>query len=224
LRSVQCNYARRAKSKDYSHMSLEIYNGTARMVGGWGMRSGLCTSKKSRAWAIAKVRVVRRPPFLAMPVSNSNSAPRLNTLSCDSYSQFSLSPPSLPRNNESMTDAHERITSSPISSVDITPSSKHHNHLRAGPSRRAHISAGAHPGTEALVETTTPIISLMIYRTGARHLSSDAPCYSRPNCLLSPVSQSRHNYSPYSEPTVLIAPCESISTTSRSRSSSAALD
>ncbi len=35
-----------------------------------------------------------------------------------------------------MTDAHERITLPPISSFDITPSSKHHNHLRAGPSRR----------------------------------------------------------------------------------------
>ena len=40
----------------------------------------------------------------------------------------------------------------------------------------------------------------------------------------SATGQSRHNYSPYSEPTVLIAPYESISTAPRPRSSSAALD
>lgn len=33
----------------------------------------------------------------------------------------------------------------------------------------AHISAGVHPGTEALVEVTIPIMSSMIYRTGACH-------------------------------------------------------
>ena len=38
------------------------------------------------------------------------------------------------------------------------------------------------------------------------------------------TGQSRHNHSPYSEPTVLIAPYESISTAPRPRSSSAALD
>ena len=38
------------------------------------------------------------------------------------------------------------------------------------------------------------------------------------------TGQSRHNHSPYSEPTVLIAPYESVSTTPRPRSSSAALD
>ena len=36
----------------------------------------------------------------------------------------------------------------------------------------AHISAGAHHGTGALVEVTTLIVGLMTYRTGARHLSS----------------------------------------------------
>ena len=41
----------------------------------------------------------------------------------------------------------------------------------------AHISAEAHPGMEALLEATTPLTS-MIYRTGARDLSSDIPCYS----------------------------------------------
>ena len=38
------------------------------------------------------------------------------------------------------------------------------------------------------------------------------------------TGQSRHNHSPYSEPTLLIAPYESISTAPRPRSSSAALD
>jgi hypothetical protein len=49
------------------------------------------------------------------------------------------------------------------------------------PPVEAHISAGVHPGTEALVEATIPIMNSMIYRTGARRLSSEAPCYSRPS-------------------------------------------
>ncbi len=51
----------------------------------------------------------------------------------------------------------------------------------------------------------------------------DALDSSRRGCHIA-TGQSRHNHSPYSEPTVLIAPYESISTTPRPRSSSAALD
>ena len=56
------------------------------------------------------------------------------------------------------------------------------------PHVEAHISVGVHPGTEALAEVTIPIMSSTIYRTGAMHLSSDVPCYSRRSSLMPSVS------------------------------------
>jgi hypothetical protein len=50
-----------------------------------------------------------------------------------------------------------------------------------------HISAEAHPGMEALLEATTPLTS-MTYRTGARYLSSDVPCYSPRSSSMPAVS------------------------------------
>ena len=53
---------------------------------------------------------------------------------------YSFSLPPFPSPLPTMTDAHERITLPPISSFDISPSSKHHSQFQAGPSRRgAHI-------------------------------------------------------------------------------------
>lgn len=68
-----------------------------------------------------------------------------------------------------MTDAHERITLPPISSFDISPSSKHHSPFQAGPSPGAHIPAGGHLGMAAQVGATIPITSSMSYRIGAGH-------------------------------------------------------
>jgi hypothetical protein len=145
-----------------------------------------------------------------------------------------------------MTDAHERITLPPISSFDITPSSKHHSHLRAGPSRRGSHFRGSSSWDGSSGGSNHPHNEFDDISYRCETFSSKAPCYS-PQVLTSRPSprprsgkydaldsshrgrhiatgQSRHNHSPYSEPTVLIAPYESISTASRPRSSSAALD
>ena len=86
----------------------------------------------------------------------------------------------------------------------------------------------------------------MIYRTVARHLSSEAhnthvqilPCRPSPRSRSGKydaldssyhdwyigTGQSRCNHPPYSEPTILISSCESIPTATRPRSNGAALD
>ena len=167
--------------------------------------------------------------------------------SCDCYSHILFLPPLPHTLRATMTDAHERITLPPISSFDISPSSKHHNPFQAAPSPRGtHLrgrsswdgsSGGSnHPHNE---------FDELPYRCGT--FSSDALCYSHkgsPRCpSASPgpgrydtldssyydcriaTGQTRRNHSPYSEPTVPVVPAyESISTSLRPRSSSAALD
>jgi hypothetical protein len=62
---------------------------------------------------------------------------RLSPPSCCCYSYIHF-PPSIPHTfRATMTNAHERVTLPPISSFDISPSSKHHSPFQAGPSRRS---------------------------------------------------------------------------------------
>ncbi|KAI0275932.1 hypothetical protein BGY98DRAFT_989240 [Russula aff. rugulosa BPL654] len=122
-----------------------------------------------------------------------------------------------------MTDAHERITLPPISSFDITPSTKHHSHLRAGPSRRGSHFRGSSSWDGSSGGSNHPHNEFDDISYRPRSGKYDALDSSRHGCHMA-TGQSRHNHSPYSEPTVLIAPYESISTAPRPRSSSAALD
>jgi hypothetical protein len=142
-----------------------------------------------------------------------------------------------------MTDAHERITLPPISSFDISPSSKHRSPFQAGPSHRGSHLRGSSSWDGSSSGSNHPHNEYeeLPYRCGAFIIGCSIFLTSRFRCPpLSPGSgrfdpldssyhdghmatgQTRSNHSPYSEPSVL--QYESIVTGPRPRSSSAALD
>ena len=142
-----------------------------------------------------------------------------------------------------MTDAHERITLPPISSFDISPSSKHRSPYQAGPShRRSHFrGSSSWDGSSGGSNHPQNEYEELSYRCGSFILRCSILLTSRFRCpspspgsgRYGPLDSSYHDsrivtgqtrHSPYSEPTVLVEPYESIGTGPRPRSSSAALD